>query len=143
MKCTTIIDKNREEEIIIYAHERTSLIDEIEELVSTKSLELFGYKDKCIIKLLPTDIFCFIVEENKIFALTNNDKIQLKQRLYEVEEKLDETFIKVNQSCIVNIKKISKFEASFSGAFMITLKNGYRDYVSRRQIKSVKERLGI
>ena len=32
MKCTTVIDPSREEEVCIYAHERTPLIDELERL---------------------------------------------------------------------------------------------------------------
>ena len=52
-------------------------------------------------------------------------------------------FVKLNQSCIVNIKKIECFDASLGGALKVTLKNGYRDYVSRRQLKAVKERLGL
>ena len=67
-----------------------------------------------------------------------------KKRLYKIEEMLeDDDFIKINQSCIVNIKMIESFDASIGGALMIKLKNGYRDYISRRQIKAVKERLGL
>lgn len=143
MKCTITVDKSREEEVLIYAHEITPLVSEIEELVLTKSLELIGYKDKSIIKLLPIDIFCFMVENNKIYAHTSNEKIQIKQRLYELEAILDNDFVKINQSCIVNAKKIKRFDASFAGALMVTLKNGYKDYVSRRQLKAVKERIGI
>ncbi len=143
MKCTVKIDKSREEEILIYAHEKNSLIEEIEELVLTKSLELIGYKEKEIIKILPTDVYCFNVENNKIYAVLKNEKLQLKQRLYEIEELLDETFVKINQSCIVNTKKIERFDASFTGSLLVILKNGYKDYVSRRQLKIVKERIGF
>ena len=41
------------------------------------------------------------------------------------------------------IKKIKKFDTSVSGMLTVTFKNGYRDYVSRRNLKSVKERLGV
>lgn len=143
MKCTTIIDKNREEEVIIYAHERNDLVGEIEELCLPNSLNLVGYGDKSIIKLSLADIYCFTTEDNKIYARAKNEKIQIKQRLYELESVLDKSFVKINQSCIVNIKKIERFEASFGGALMVTLKNGYKDYVSRRQVKAVKERIGF
>lgn len=143
MKCTVTIDKNREEEVLIFAHEKTTLVDKIENLVLTKSLELIGYNDKSIIKLSPLNIFCFVVENNKIYALTKNEKIQLKQRLYELEAILDESFVKINQSCIVNIKMIERFNVSFAGALLVVLKNGYKDYVSRRQLKIVKERIGL
>ena len=44
---------------------------------------------------------------------------------------------------IANLKKVEKFSAAFSGALQVNFKNGYVDYVSRRNLKNVKERLGI
>lgn len=143
MKCRTVVDKDREEEVVIYVHEKNSLSYEIEELVLGKSLELFGYKDKNIVKLSPSDVFCFTVEDNKVYAVCEKEKYQIKQRLYLLEEILDRDFVKINQSCIANIRKISKFDTSITGTLMISFKNGYRDYVSRRQLKKVKERIGI
>ena len=116
---------------------------EIEELVLGKSLELFGYKDKNIVKLSPSDVFCFTVENNKVYALCEREKYQIKQRLYLLEEILDRDFVKINQSCIANIRKISKFDTSITGTLMVSFKNGHRDYVSRRQMKKVKERIGF
>lgn len=143
MKCRTVIDKDREEEVVIYVHEKNSLSYEIEELVLGKSLELFGYKDKNIVKLLPSDVFCFTVENNKVYAICEKEKYQIKQRLYLLEEILDSDFVKINQSCIANIRKISKFDTSITGTLMVSFKNGHRDYVSRRQMKKVKERIGF
>ncbi|MBE6607014.1 MAG: LytTR family transcriptional regulator [Ruminococcaceae bacterium] len=143
MKCRTVIDKDREEEVVIYVHEKNSLSCEIEELVMGKSLEIFGYKDKNAVKLSPSDVFCFTVEDNKVYAVCEKEKYQIKQRLYLLEELLDKDFVKINQSCIANIRKISKFDASLTGTLMVSFKNGYRDYVSRRQLKFVKERMGL
>ena len=143
MKCTVTIDKSREEEVLIFAHEKNKLVCEIENLVEANQVEIVGYFEKEIIILLPNEICCFIVENNKIYALTQDKKILLKQRLYELEEILDSGFIKVNQSCIANIKQIKRFDASISGSLVVIFKNGHRDYVSRRQLKHVKERMGI
>ena len=77
MKCRTVVDKDREEEVVIYVHEKNSLSYEIEELVLGKSLELFGYKDKNIVKLSPSDVFCFTVEDNKVYAVCEKEKYQI------------------------------------------------------------------
>ena len=61
----------------------------------------------------------------------------------DMEKKLPENFVKINQSCIANIDKINRFDASFSGTLKLIFKNSYTDYVSRRQLKTVKERIGI
>ena len=142
MKFRVIIGEKETEEIVIWAHERNELIDEIERLVD-ESNNLYGYRDNEITNLDLNEIFCFYVENNKIFALTEKEKFLIKSRLYAIENSLDTNFIKINQSCIVNIRKIKKFDSSVYGALRVILKNGYEDYVSRRNIKSVKERLGL
>lgn len=142
MKCKITIDKNRDEEVLIYAHKRTALIDQIEELVAGEAQELLGYQDKNIVLLSPGDICCFSVENGRVYAL-GKEKWQLRQRLHSLEALLGSGFVKINQSCIANIKKIKRFDASIGGALLVTFENGHKDYVSRRQLKTVKERIGF
>ena len=143
MKCKTVIDKTREEEVIIYAHERNETVEAIEKLVLRSDFELIGYSGKSAVRLEWSEIYCFTVEDNKVYAVTENEKLQLKHRLYQIEELADNDFVKINQSCIANISHIKRFDASISGTLRVVFKNGYTDYVSRRQLKTVKERLGL
>ena len=83
------------------------------------------------------------MEDGKVFAVTEREKLQVQKRLYRIEEMLDARFVKINQSCIVNVGCIERFEATFGGSLLVILKNGYKDYVSRRQMKTVKERIGF
>lgn len=141
MKLKVVIDPHHEEEVTIYAHKRNELIEKIERLLSENSMQFIGYDQGIAIPLLPDDVYCFVVEDNKIFALTKTQKLQLKSRLYKIEECLPPDFIKINQSCVVNKAFIKQFDASVSGSLVITMQNGYTDYVSRRNLKQVKERL--
>ena len=143
MKFRLFIDKNKDEEVIVYAHEKTKLVEDIENLVAENSFELIGFADKEAVKLNLAEIYCFIVENNKIYAVCEKEKFQLRCRLYQLEEKLSDSFVKINQSCIANIRKIRKFDASFSGTLTVVFRNGYTDFVSRRNVKKVKERLGL
>lgn len=143
MKCELHIDKNTDERVLIYAHEQNKAVDEIKSFVENQDIELIGYKDGEIEKLNPNKVNCFIIENSKIYAITDDDKYHVKLRLYNLEEMLGESFIKINQSCIANIRKIKKFDSSISGTLSVIFKNGYIDYVSRRNIKSIKERLGL
>lgn len=143
MKLSINIDKTKEEEIIVFAHERTRLVDEIERLVSDNAFDLIGYCEREAKALLPSDIHCFTVEENKVYALTDNGKYFVKSRLYRLEEELSNNFVKINQSCLANVRKIERFDASVSGALTVRFKNGFVDYVSRRNLKKVKERFGL
>lgn len=142
MDIKIFIDKTRPEEVLVYSHEKNELIHEIERLVASNNFELIGYKNNEARKINLLNVNCFISEDNKIFALSN-EKFQLKSRLYQIEDLLDENFIKINQSCIANIRQIEKVQATFSGSIFVIFKNGYKDYISRRNLKKVKERLGV
>ena len=143
MKFKLIIDETEEERVIVYAHAKTPLIEDIKALVEEKESELVGYTNEEALCLSTKDIFCFTIIENRLYALTENEKLLIKQRLYQIQDTLGEDFIKINQSTIVNRKKIDRFATSIGGALMVKLKNGYKDYVSRRQLKIVKEKMGI
>lgn len=144
MKHTTIIDPHREEEVVIYAGKRTREIEELESYLDRMGAELVGYgEDGQILPLRPAEIHCFIVEDGKVYALTEKEKLTVRLPLYAIEEMLTEDFVRINQSCLGSIRKIVRFDASIGGALMVTFGNGHRDYVSRRQLKNVKERMGI
>ena len=143
MKCEIIINPDCEEKIIIHAKEHRQLIDEIKQLAESESVDIVGFSNKESKLLNSSEIFCITVIDNKIFALTDSEKFQLRDRLYVIEAKLPENFIRINQSCIANVDAIDRFDASVSGTLKIRFRNGYVDYVSRRQVKAVKERIGI
>ena len=143
MKITVIIDEKREEEIVIYAHNKNPLIDKIQQLAEENTTTLTGFWQDEIVKLDTKDVYCFVVDDGKVYAVCEDKKYRLKARLYNIEETLDKDFIKINQSSIVNVNKINKFDVSISGTLKVILKNGYTDYVSRRNVKLVKERLGL
>jgi DNA-binding LytR/AlgR family response regulator len=142
MKCTVVI-QNEREEVVIYARERTALVEKIEKMLQGEIKGLMGYDERSATPLQPEDIVCVTTQGGKVFALTQDKKWQLKLRLYQAEQELPEYFVKINQSCLANIKKIQRFHTTFGGTLQVIFQNGYVDYVSRRQLKTVKERLGL
>ena len=144
MKCTVIIDPKCEESVIIYARKRSRLTDEIERLTKEECSELFGYKNNEGVRLDPTDISLFTIIDTKLYAIdSDGEKYLLRERLCAIENLLPDGFVKINQSTVANIREISKFGTSFDGSLYVMFKNGYRDYVSRRQISNVKRALKI
>ena len=143
MKCEIIIDSNCEEKVVIYAREAHELVCQIKRLAEEDRIELVGYREKEIIKLNPCDVCCVTVIRGKVYAICKKEQLQLKERLYAVEGRLPDWFVKINQSCIANMKQIERFDASVSGTLKVYFKNGYTDYVSRRQLKVIKERMRI
>ena len=144
MKCFTFIDPNEEEKVVIYAKEKTTLVNEIEKLVASTGVSLTGTYEDTSVLINPSEVTCFVAETGKIFALINDKKYQLKERLYQLEDMpFNEYFVKLNQSCYANIKKIKEFKSSIGGSIKVVFLNGYVDYISRRELKNVKERIGL
>lgn len=143
MKYSIIIGKEREEEVIIFAHERSELVERLEMILQESPEGLLGYGEGEIVRIDPQKTACFTVENGHTYAVTENRKYRMKHRLYQLEESLGNDFVKINQSCIVNVKMIESFKTSIGGSLMVILRGGHRDYVSRRQLKAVKERIGF
>ena len=143
MKCEIVIDKACEPKVVVYAYEHSPVIDDIKHYVENCDNEIIGYSDTQAVKLNLYDIYCISIINGKVFAICKEQKFLLKTRLFSLEEILPQNFVKINQSCIANINKIDRFDVSLSASLMIYFKNGYSDYVSRRQLKNVKERLKI
>lgn len=143
MDVKTVIDKDAEERVLIYARSRSRLVCDIEELVQNSRLEIMGYRGEETVKLDVSQIYCFICEGDRVYALNGDGKWRLRQRLYQIEELLGESFCRINQSCIANLNFVRKFDASISGTLYAVFQNGYKDYISRRQLKNVKERVGL
>ncbi len=143
MKCYTYINDNEEEKVLIYAHDRTRLVEDIESLVLSSEVDLTGNCDSEIVKIDINDVACFISDNNKVYALIGDKKYQIKYRLYQIEELNLNIFIKINQSCLANKTKIKRFETTIGGALKVVFKNGYIDYIARRELKNVKKRMGL
>ena len=143
MKFTLIIDKDSEEELILRIKEKREIADKIEQLLKDVPTTLFGYDGIDTVPLSKSEIYAIFLEDSKLYAMTENKKYRLKMRLYEVEEIIGEGFVKINQSCVANIKMIKRFDASISGQLTVYFQNGYRDYVSRRHVSAVKRAVGI
>ena len=141
MKYELILDENEEESIVIRAHYRNEMIIQIENII--KDNKLFGYGDGEIVPLSLSDVYVFYTSNGKVFANVGNEVYELKERIYNIESIVDDSFVKINQGCIVNVSRIEKFDSSIIGCIKVILKNGFSDYISRRELKNVKRRLGL
>lgn len=143
MKYDIVIDPNNEERVVIYAKEKGTMVERICAFLDTIGVDLIGYHDGVAERLSLDGIDCFTTEGGEVYAVTDRGRMHLRRRLYELEGIVGSAFVRINQSCIVNIARIVRFDASISGALLVIMQTGYRDYVSRRQLKNVKERMGL
>lgn len=138
-----IIDKENEEVITARVKKANELTEKIEtlvkEYVGENKIVVFSEDETVILEI--KNIECVTVTDNKVWAITENGKYLIKNRLYEVEKILPSSFIKINKSSVANISKIKKFISTYSGSVNVEFKSGYTDYVSRRCLPQVKRRL--
>lgn len=140
------IDKDKPEEVCATVHERTALIDEIEQLVlrSGASDRLAAYADDDILMLRVDRIECFMTEHEKTYAIYADGKHYLvKQRLHELEQAFPGRFERIGKSALANMKAVTRFRVHLSGAVDAVFKSGYAECISRRCFAELKRRYGL
>ena len=143
MKYKLIIDKNAEEEITVIAHRPSSLTQQIEDLVSSRSGtdSIMGYRDEQMRKLAFSEIECITIISRKVLAIdTEGNRYRIQDRLRDLEDVLPSYFIRINKSALANERRILRFDAAFSGGVDAVFRCGYREYVSRRCFAEIKRR---
>ena len=144
MKFRLIIDKEQDEEVVATVHGRTALIDEIESLMQkhTGTDRIPGYTEDDIKMLSVSEIECITVLDCRTYAIdSKNRRYRLKQRLYELEEQLPSSFIRINKSTLANENALDRFTVTYAGSVDAVFKCGYTEYVSRRCFAQIKRRL--
>lgn len=143
MKFKLIIDKEKDEEVVATVRKRTTLIDEIEALIQKHAGadRIPGYTEDDIKMLSIAEIECVTVLDGKTYAIdSKNQPYRLKQRLYELEQQLPSSFIRINKSSLANENCLDRFAVTYAGSVDAVFKCGYREYVSRRCFAQIKRR---
>ncbi|MHC1748581.1 MAG: LytTR family DNA-binding domain-containing protein [Cellulosilyticaceae bacterium] len=135
----------QEDKLVIYTKQITDEIQKLIKKLENECIEVItGVYEEKIYILKPDDINYFYAEEQKILAKTTDKVIQVKLKLYEIENILEEKgFLRISNSVIANINKIDNIEMSFNGVMCIRFKNGDKEYSSRRYVKKIKESLAL
>ncbi len=103
-----------------------------------------GIKDEKLEVLEQEDLIRIFANGGKVFAVTEKGEYVLRQRLYELEERLDaHWFVRISHSEIIHLKKVDHFDLSFTGTICVKLSDGTTTYVSRRYVSRIKKILGI
>ena len=143
MKYTLIIDKEKDEEVVATVHQRTALTDEIEALILkyAGADRIPAYTEDDMKMLAFSEIECVTILDGKTYAIdSRNQRYRLKQRLYELEQLLPSSFIRINKSTLANENRLDRFAVTYSGGVDAVFKCGYREYVSRRCFAQIKRR---
>lgn len=148
MKLNINIDaKAKEPEVVIITADISEDVNRVIDFVNRledSSTIISGIKDDRVELLEQETIVRFYAEDGKVYAKTDKGLYQIRLRLYEVEERLDNRmFVRISNSEIVNLKKVKSLDLSFVGTICMELINGEVSYVSRRYVSKIKKVLGL
>lgn len=138
-------DSCQEPSVIILADKMT---DEVRALVKKLSGDtpqiLIGLRGDRLEILDQQSIIRIYAASGKVYASTEEGEYILRQRLYELEDRLDPGhFLRISNSEIINLRKVRGFDLRLSGTICVTFSNGAVTYASRRYVAKIKKILGI
>ena len=146
MKIRVEVDKScPEDEIIIRCAQRNDAIErmygELQELPRMQETILF-YKDhaECFIRL--SSVLFFETDGREVHAHTAADVYRTDKRLYELEELLPKSFMRISKSTILNLQQVGSLERTLSAACTVSFANTHKQvYASRRYYPALRHRL--
>ena len=113
-------------------------------LLAEESGKILGFRGAEAAPLDPADILRFYGEEKEIRAQTAAGLYTVRQRLYELEERLAALrFARISHSEIINLNQVRALDLTLTGTIRITLSDGTVCWASRRYVKRIKEVLGL
>ena len=105
---------------------------------------LVAYDGNDIHRIQSVSIYYFEVVDNKTFIYCKDRVYESKQKLYELEDSLENNdFLRISKSVILNLRKIKSLSPALSGRFEASLDNGERVIISRQYVSALKKRLGV
>lgn len=142
MKIETKISDEFEE--ICIQIQAPSLTEEVKDIVrviakfKSQISNIIATKDNRIFPIELEDVICFYSKERQNFVKTMEDTYEIQYKLYELEEVLaDKGFIRISNSCIINIGKVKCFDTSMIGTIDVIFKDNTKKAVSRRKVKEI------
>lgn len=121
-----------------------SIVETIQS-ISNNIDTIVGIKENNLSIINVMEVMSFYSKDQNNYCKTEKGEFRIKKRLYELEESLDKnTFIRISNSCIINVKYIKSFDLSTIGNIIVKFLDGTSENVSKRRIsyviKFLKER---
>ena len=129
---------------VIHTDKVTDEISRIADLLSTSETPVTALQnEEDIVILQPKDIFMVRVENGDTVIYGAKQQFRSRKRLYELAEQLGKQFMQISKTTLVNLSYMDSIEPGFSGTLLLKLKNGNKDYVSRKYLPECKKYLGL
>jgi len=138
-----ILDNCDEDEIIIRCGNVNENIRQIQSYIqSLATPKLVFYKGDQEFYIALEEILFFETEGEQVYAHTKGDAFRVRHRLYELEDMLSRTFLRVSKGTIVNLSHIYAIGRGLSTSSQIQFIGTHKHvYASRHYNKILKERM--
>lgn len=128
---------------VIFGNRMTEEIRRVAAACENRENVIVAQKEEKTVILQPEDIHMVRVEEGKTILYTEREKYRSGKKLYEFEECLGNNFMRISKTTLVNLKKMESVETSFHAMMYLVMKNGCRDYITRKYLPQFKKYLGL
>ena len=102
------------------------------------------YREREAARVSRSMVLRFYAEDKGVLCQTGKGTFTVRARLYELEEELAGTkFVRVSNSEIVNLDRVTGLDLTLAGTIKMTLEDGTVCWVSRRYVKKIRSALGL
>ena len=102
------------------------------------------YREREAARVSRSMVLRFYAEDKGVLCQTGTGTFTVRQRLYELEEALAGTrFVRVSNSEIVNLDRVTGLDLTLAGTIKMTLEDGTVCWVSRRYVRKIRSALGL
>ena len=129
---------------VIHTDKVTDEIRRIVDLFSSNETPVTALlNEEEIVVLKPQEIYMVRVEGGDTVIYGEKQKYRSRKRLYELADVLGKQFMQISKTTLINLSYMDSIEPGFSGTLLLKLKNGDKDYVSRKYLPEFKKYLGL
>ena len=130
-------------DIVIRAAARDAQAEElIQKLTVAEPVRLTAFdRDNCPTVIDEKDIVFVSADGKNVRIITVSGQYHAKQSLQNMEEILNDDFLRVSRFEIINLKMVRKYDFTIGGTLRIEFENGMETWASRRYIPNIKEKL--
>lgn len=122
----------------------SKICPEVEEIirkiqnVGNNAKTVIGRIDNNLVLVKTSDIVKFYSKEQNNYFIANNKEYVIKKKMYELDEELDKAeFVRISNSCIINLNFVKYFDLGITGNITVVLKDNTKESVSKRRISNI------
>lgn len=145
MKVNISYISSEQEEADLRVKQGHNSLDELYRIITQET-----YKDRTLnvtigenkYKLNCKHVFYIESMDDKVWVHTNKKEFEYKKKLYELEEELPESFVRISKSVILNLDQVEHYSPQLNGIMKAVLNNGKEVYISRKYLKTLRYKIG-